>query len=124
MMEVGMLIGSSGIVHRHVPGDRTSGSLPDSRELWEVIWGNRADPSLGFAHVHPGSGQPYPSHEDVTTFSAIEGALGRRLVWWIVSSDQTSAVRWVGPGKLHYSCVPEQDPDFAPELRELSEVPK
>jgi hypothetical protein len=25
--------------------------------------------------------------EDVTTFAAIEAALGRRLVWWIVSDD-------------------------------------
>jgi len=71
----------------HLPPGRTAGSIPDTRQLWDVIWGNR-DIVKGFAHSHPGSGPPAPSETDLGTFVAIEAALGRSLTWWITSSDR------------------------------------
>jgi proteasome lid subunit RPN8/RPN11 len=87
VVEVGVLIGlEQRVIHWHLPANRTSVALPDSKDLWSQIWDNRNE-VLGFAHSHPGRGMPYPSREDVTTFAAIEAALGRELVWWICSMD-------------------------------------
>ena len=123
MMEAGAVIGSGGdAIFWHAPSGRRGGALPDSRELWDVLWQNRAA-IQGFAHSHPGSGVPGPSYEDVTTFAAVEAALGRRLVWWIVSSDRVSVVIWCGPDKLSYAgesvC---REPSWVKKLRELSEI--
>jgi hypothetical protein len=38
----------------------------------------------------------------VTTFAAVEAALGRRLFWWITSSDTLALVVWGGPAKHDY----------------------
>lgn len=87
MMEAGVLLGvDNKPIYWHCPNLRNVGSLPDSRELWDVIWENR-NQITGFAHTHPGSGVPGPSHTDITTFAAIEAALGKRLNWFILSSD-------------------------------------
>jgi len=56
----------------------------------------------GFAHSHPGAGQPGPSWTDLTTFAALEAGLGRRLTWWITSADRLISLRWCGPGKHDY----------------------
>jgi hypothetical protein len=121
MMEAGVLIGKDGEpICWHLPRDRSGGSLPDSPDLWSVIWENRSN-VLGFAHSHPGSGTPGPSYEDVTTFAAVESALGRRLLWWIASSDDSALVRWAGPGRLQYSV--DDDPgahSWIAKLREYS----
>ena len=86
MIETGVLLNAATdeVILWHLPPGRTSGSIPDSRTLWENLWANRHLP-LGFAHSHPGEGPPGPSNEDVTTFQAIEQALGKRMVWWIMS---------------------------------------
>ena len=90
MKEVGVLIDLEGQpIYWHLPEDRSSGALPDSRNLWDVIWENR-DKVSGFAHTHPGYGKPGPSYTDITTFAAIETGLGRRLHWWIATGDQLS----------------------------------
>lgn len=86
----------------HTPAGRTGGSLPDSHDLWSVLWENRRH-LLGVAHSHPGGGQPAPSHEDVTTFSAVERALGVRLLWPIATLDAVQAFHWEGPGSLQYA---------------------
>jgi hypothetical protein len=107
-------------IYWHLPENRNTVALPDSRPLWDVIWENRERIS-GFAHSHPGSGEPGPSYEDVTTFSAIEAALGKRLIWWIVSSDSWVELIWVGPGKLNYRngpCI--YQPLWVERLREES----
>jgi hypothetical protein len=105
-IESGVLIGLDGEpIYWHMPKGRSAGGLPDSRKLWEVIWENRAQ-VLGFAHSHPGSGRPGPSKEDVTTFAAVEAGLGKRLVWWITSSDSVVELWWLGPEKLHYGVDP------------------
>jgi hypothetical protein len=90
MMETGVVINTNGEpVYWHEPNGRSSGSLPDSRDLWNVLWRAHQDGWLaGVAHSHPGSGVPHPSHEDTTTFIAIEKALGRALSWWITSADR------------------------------------
>lgn len=77
-------------------------SIPDSAELWQKIWDHRSE-LLGIAHSHPGSGDTGPSYEDLTTFSAVEAALGRRLEWWITTSDTLVLCYWWGPGSLDYS---------------------
>jgi proteasome lid subunit RPN8/RPN11 len=121
MIEAGVIIDLDGEpLHWHLPAGRTSASIPDSRELWDVLWTNR-ERIAGFAHTHPGSGIPAPSHEDVTTFSAVELALGRRLDWWIASADRLAVVRWRGPDNYDYGTEPlEVDPSWATELRRLS----
>ena len=87
MQEAGVLLGvNNTVIHWHTPNDRSGGALPDSRDLWDIIWENRGIVT-GFAHTHPGSGVPGPSHTDITTFSAIESALGKHLNWFILSSD-------------------------------------
>lgn len=123
MIESGVVVGLDGLpIHWHLPPGRTGGSLPDSRDLWEVLWETHKDGNLlGFAHSHPGSGVPGPSHTDITTFAAVEAALGCRLLWWITSSDHLCVYRWRGPDKWLYSgYVDEWEPAWVPKLRELS----
>jgi len=106
-MEAGVVIDEMGLpIYWHIPDDRSIAYLPDSRRLWDVIWGNR-EIVAGFAHSHPGSGEPGPSYEDLTTFAAIEAALGKRLTWWITSSDTLVTVTWIGPEKLDYYTLPQ-----------------
>jgi len=106
----------------HLPEGRSAGSLPDSRTLWQVLWDAfKADTLLGFAHSHPGTGVPGPSYSDVTTFAAIESALGR-LDWWIISEDHVVLLRWAGPDKLSYrTTIVSEAPSWVAELRRLSQ---
>jgi hypothetical protein len=126
MIEAGVLVDLTedpeGVpIYWHLPINRNTIALPDSRPLWDVIWENRHK-DLGFAHSHPGSGTPGPSHEDMTTFAAIEAALGKRLVWWIVSSDSYIDLGWAGPHKLSYRVGPCMfQPSWVERLRVESE---
>jgi len=96
MIETGVVIDLQGVpLHWHTPSNRTSVALPDSRDLWDVLWNNRQN-LQGFAHTHPGRGLPSPSSEDLTTFAAIEAALGQRLSWWIVNEGHVVLLRWEG----------------------------
>jgi hypothetical protein len=117
-IEAGVVIDLKGApLFWHLPEQRTGGSLPDSRQLWDVLWDNREN-LLGFAHSHPGSGMPGPSWTDVTTFSAVEKALDKRLEWWIASSDRLIVVRWSGPGDYDYAgFVIQDEPAWVVELR-------
>lgn len=106
MMEAGLVLDMRGeVIREHLPPGRSGGSLPDDRSLWDFIWENRNDIS-GIAHSHPGSGTPSPSHTDVTTFAAIEAALGKRLDWWIISSDSMVLVSWKGMTNASYKILP------------------
>jgi len=118
-IEAGVVIHQDGSpIHWHLPQGRTAGSLPDSRTLWDVIWDNRAT-LAGFAHSHPGYGIPGPSMTDLTTFSAIEIGIGRKLIWWIASEDRLIALRFSGPGKYDYkACVLDDiEPFWIQQLR-------
>lgn len=88
----------------HQPSAASAGGMPDSRGLWDAIWSNR-DVVGGVAHTHPPGSAASPSWEDVTTFSAIELAIGRRLHWWIFTNAEGACYRWVGPGAYAYARV-------------------
>lgn len=125
-IETGVVLDLAGQpLHWHLPPGRSMGGLPDSRKLWDVIWENR-DIISGIAHSHPGSGIPGPSQTDVTTFAAIEAALGRRLDWWIVSAGDETVVllRWAGSGKLDYHSAPIMVPypEWIPKLCKASQT--
>lgn len=124
MIEVGAVISCEGsVLFWHLPEGRTWGSLPDSRTLWQVIWDTFKEGTLrGFAHSHPGAGVPGPSYSDVTTFAAVEAALGKRLDWWITSSDHVVVLCWSGPDKISYrSTIVTETPSWVAELRRLSQ---
>jgi len=120
MLEAGVLIGDNDFAYWHLPKKRTGGSLPDSRELWDVFWEHRKDQYLGFAHSHPGKGTPGPSWTDITTFAGIEAGLGRRIQWWITSADRIIQIYWVGPTRYDYSAILAHDLDWVEKLREYS----
>jgi len=123
MLEACVVLSTSGsICFEHCPEGRSAGYIPDSAVLWEVLW-DRREALGGVAHSHPGTGIPAPSHTDLSTFAAVECALGRRLTWWISSSTDTIALVWGGPDRLHY--VAEQihpEPDWVSRLRALSHI--
>jgi len=110
------------VIHWHLPPNRTGISLPDSQDLWAVIWENRKRLG-GVAHTHPWKGATHPSHTDVTTFAAVEAGLGRRLLWPIVTFDQVVYLKWAGPGKWDYGFTsdgPRVEEEAITELRKLS----
>ena len=75
----------------------------------------------GVAHSHPGGGVPGPSYTDVTTFAAVEAALGVKLNWWITSETHLIVATWAGPDRLSYTGkLIEDQPSWANELREKS----
>ena len=94
MMEVALVFDRNGnTICFHDPKGSTGGSIPDSRDLWEVLWENR-DRLGGVAHTHPWDGPAHPSLTDLTTFDAVERALGKQLLWPVVSfTEMTCVVR-------------------------------
>lgn len=109
-------------LHWHLPPGRSGGYLPDSQDLWDVLWRHRlkgdGDGQLGgVAHTHPWVGRSGYSHTDVTTFSAVENGLGQRLLWPIATFDDIRWFTWVGPESFQYSEVP---PPF--QLKDLSKL--
>lgn len=125
MMEAGVVIVGGKPVYWHLPEGRTFGSIPDSRDLWDFIWEHRHTVD-GFAHSHPGDGWPAPSHTDVTTFRAIEQALGRKLKWWITSRTHMVLLTHEGPGPVYgsQSLLGDEEPAWIWKLREHSYVPE
>jgi len=104
----------------HLPIGRTAGSIPDTRTLWEVLMENRDD-VFGIAHSHPGTGYPCPSWTDITTFSACELGLGKKLLWPIISENRLSMFMWNGPDKYSYQEVfVDQELHWIEKLKEYS----
>jgi len=68
-----------------------TGYVPDSDDLFDVIWDNRHR-FAGFAHTHPWNGSAAPSGMDLTTFEAIEKSLGKRCLWPVVSFTEIMLV--------------------------------
>ena len=84
LREVFFLIGEDGsILWSDVGGSPVR--LPDSRVRWEAIWARR-DRIVEIAHSHP-IGPLAFSHEDETTMRALVSALGRPLLFSIVTPD-------------------------------------
>lgn len=122
MMEAAVVVSLDGEpLCWHAPPGRSVAYLPDSRDLWEIIWEHREN-LLGVAHSHPGSGRPGPSYEDVTTFAAIESALGRRLTWWITSRDVLVKLWWSGPDPLQYALQVQEDDAASKWIDELRRI--
>ena len=124
MTETGVVIDDNlDPIFWHLPPGRTAGSIPDTRVLWDVIWENR-EILKGIAHSHPGSGIPSPSHIDLTTFKAIEQALGRSLIWWITSADSMIVIASITPFDYRWVPVPkEEERPWAEDLRKISAAP-
>lgn len=125
-IESGVLLDSNYLpIYWHLPEGRTAGSIPDSRTLWEQFWANRHR-VYAFAHTHPGSGQGLgPSYTDVTTFAAMEAALGMRLVWLILNEDSAVACTHctepnAEPTEYKVARVGTEGRDWEIELRRLS----
>ncbi len=92
MMETALVFDLEGrTIHWHEPAGRTSGSLPDSQDLWEILWENRHRLG-GVAHTHPWNGPAIPSGTDLTTFAAVEKGLGKHLLWPVVTFDNVAYV--------------------------------
>ena len=84
--------GGSGVLHWHEPADAEHDKLPDSRDLWKVIWTHRAH-LYGIAHLHPWDGVAHATLEDLTTFDAVESGLGRPLYWWVATMTELAVYR-------------------------------
>lgn len=107
MIETAMVFTESGaILYWHDIDGRTENSIPDSRKLWDVLWRCR-DHLGGVAHSHPWNGPSAPSYTDLTTFRAIEAALGRKLLWPIVTMTHVNFFARVDNvhGGVHYGLV-------------------
>lgn len=114
-LEVAMVFHKRGQpLHWHLPPDRSSGYIPDSRDMWDILW-NSKDILGGVAHTHPWDGEAWPSQTDVTTFAAVEAGLGQRLVWPVVTFSQVKYFVWVGPDRLDYAEMTGRRFRFHPE---------
>jgi hypothetical protein len=101
-MEAALVFDITGVpIHWHVPPDRSMAAIPDSADLWEILWDNKII-LRGVAHTHPWSGSAAPSSTDVTTFAAVEAGLGKRLVWPVVTFSEVRYFVWQGPDRLNY----------------------
>ena len=127
MIESALVFDNQGrVIRYHLPQGRTSGSIPDTRDLWEVLWKWRAQLG-GVAHTHPWKGRATPSQTDVTTFRACEQALGQLLKWPVVTFDDIGIFVWSEESGF-YVHEYDSDPDFIitlmpaiERLRELSQ---
>lgn len=120
VIEAGVLVDlNNQPIHWHLPPGRNGGALPDSPDLWQVIWENR-DRVLGFAHTHPWHGEPHPSGIDISTFCAVEAALGRHLKWWVVTFDQIGCWEFDGQSQAFEGGRGLEHPPWIDRLRELS----
>tara|TARA_Y100000310_G_scaffold340338_1_gene435731 strand:+ start:4257 stop:4643 length:387 start_codon:yes stop_codon:yes gene_type:complete len=119
MIEVAMVFDVHGkVIHWHLPPGRHAGAIPDSRDLWEVMWENR-EILGGVAHTHPWHGEPWPSQTDVTTFRACEQGLGKLLLWPVVTFSDVGYWAFNPVTKEYVLAVPNQ-PSF--ELEGIDEL--
>mgnify|MGYP003642595045 CR=1 FL=1 len=128
MMETALVFDTGGrILHWHEPAGRSSGSLPDSRGLWEVLWEHRAKEKGGtgrlggVAHTHPWRGRAWPSGTDISTFRAVEQGLGQVLLWPVVTFTDVLCLRWEALSQVYIS-VPLPRLEGLEELRERSRL--
>ncbi len=122
-VEAAAVVWSDGTASVQEPPGRSSVSIPDTRSLWDLVFDGR-DRVVGIAHTHPGRGYPHPSDEDITTFRAMEKGLGRRIKWWILTSNRSVLFEWSGHGisgyELKRSLPQEEEPSWMNELRRAS----
>ncbi len=118
---IGLVDGREVVTYRHAPPRRSAVSLPDSTALWSQLWGTR-ETLVGVAHLHPGHGPEArrPSHEDLTTFRAVERGLGMLLIWWIATVDAADAY-WYSLCRQSYDLIDTHQPHWLPELLQLGQ---
>jgi proteasome lid subunit RPN8/RPN11 len=82
LVEVCFLIGHDDTV---LWSDRSTSAtaMPDSALRWQAIWRHREQLAI-IAHTHP-TGRTEFSAEDLSTFAAIDAALGRPLRYAVVT---------------------------------------
>lgn len=110
----------------HLPEGRTSASVPDTRDLLQLLVQHKAQ-MAGTAHSHPGTGIPGPSWDDITTYAVVEKYLRGRYKHWVVSMDRMVVVTWCGPGRYDYRVTfvdHDKEPSWAEELRRVSRASK
>jgi len=120
MKEVAVLLNKYGVpLEWWSPQNAHIGAIPDSKNLWDLIWKHREQLG-GIGHTHPFTGPSWPSQTDVTTFSAIERGLGKRLIWPIITLSEVICFQWQGPDKLYYVPICYPNPSTIDTLRQLS----
>lgn len=93
MLEAALVFDREGRpLYWHTPPNRGAAHIPDSRDWWLVYWDNRENLG-GMIHTHPWVGEPIPSHEDVTTWRALDKALGSRKLWGVATLDRVRYFR-------------------------------
>ncbi|MBL9021307.1 MAG: Mov34/MPN/PAD-1 family protein [Myxococcales bacterium] len=112
--EVFFLIGEGGAVLHRDDGESAS-HIADSRARWEAIWENR-DQLVELAHSHPAGPLAF-SHEDETTMAALASALGKPLVFSVVTPG--GMLRRQGGADERV----ESEPGWADDLRRASGLP-
>lgn len=124
MIETGVVLDKNGeVLFWHEPAGRTAGSIPDDPDLWTRIW-NARDVIGGHAHTHPWEGQALPSQEDLSTYHAIERALGRSLKWYVVTMNDVARViietHPTYKGFIGWTAFMVDTPAWVPQLRAKS----
>lgn len=94
MTETALVFSNRGeIIRFHLPPGRTRASIPDSRDLWDIMWQYRRMLG-GVAHVHPWEGHASPSGIDTSTWRACEQGLGTLLLWPIATFSEVRCFVW------------------------------
>jgi hypothetical protein len=111
VIEVAVVFDDAGYpLHFHCPAGSSSGAIPDSQLLWDVLWEHR-EYLGGVAHTHPWNGITGASDTDESTFAAVEAGLGKRLVWPIVTMTHVSFFHYLShTGR--YTHKPTSEVDF------------
>jgi proteasome lid subunit RPN8/RPN11 len=111
-VEVCFLIGHDGTV---LWSDRSASAtaMPDSTLRWQAIWRHREQLAV-IAHTHP-TGVVAFSDEDLSTFAAIDAALGHALRYAVVTRQ---AVIYREPGG--HRATGGDEPSWVALLRQCS----
>ena len=92
-------------------------AIPDARERWEAIW-SRRELVVEIAHTHPLGGLHFSS-TDEGTMEALDAALGRKLIYSVVTPDAMLRRTWPDP-ESHRDDTVENEPWWVPLLRVAS----
>ena len=99
MLETALLFDTKGrTLAWHEPLGRTGSWIPDTHDLWLMMWEHRAILG-GVAHTHPWAGPANPSGTDLETFKFAETHLFKKnekrlLVWPVVTFTDVMNVVW------------------------------
>lgn len=92
--------------------------IPDSRERWELIWAER-ERLVEIAHSHPVGPLAF-SDEDETTMTALATALGRAIVFSVVTEGAMIRRSVDADGALGAVTEVTHEPPWASDLRRAS----